>query len=110
MKLILPLLLALSFSLPIWANDVIFGTALIGTATTGSSLVFADNSLRSYLLIVNTGSNTIYANFGTISGSSLVPAVPIPALGNYEPFRAPSNSVFLSTQTGSSNFVAIQGQ
>jgi len=91
------------------ANFYMYGPVISGVATGVSTQFFPQNTLRSYLLIVNTGSNTVYANF---SGVQVGPqGIPIPAGGNYEPLHAPSNAVYLTTVTPNvSSVLLMQGQ
>jgi hypothetical protein len=96
------------FSHSVFANDVMFGSPAYITVSTTSTNALKQNGLRSYLIIMNTGSNTMFARFGN-SNQNTSDGVPIPAGGNYEPAKAPSNSVYLISPTGSFATV-IEGQ
>lgn len=85
--------------------NVFFGSPSLVTVTSSPQQVLPQNILRSYLIIVNTGSNTIFATFGTGLGNG----IPIPAAGNYEPLKVPANSIYLNSPSGSSARV-LQGQ
>lgn len=77
------------------------------TATTTSTKYLENNSLRNYLLIVNKGSVTIYVKFG--SASTGTDGVPIVAGGNYEPFEAPIDSVYIKSSSGSQPVLIFEG-
>jgi len=99
--LILSILAGTSFG-----ANVFFGSPSYATVTSTSTQILPQNSLRSYLLIINTGSNAMYANFGAPgSGSGIL----IPAGWNYEPNETPANSVYLSSPSGTTATL-IQGQ
>lgn len=84
-----------------------FAAPVTGTAG-ASTQVLAQNTLRTYLIIQNTGSTIIIAKFGsTISGSN--EGIQIPAGGNYEPIEAPANSLWLKALSGSPTYKVIQG-
>jgi len=85
---------------------VFFGSPSYITVNSSSALAVPQNNLRSYLIIVNTGSNTMYANFGAPGSGS---GIPIPAGGNYEPFQTPMNSVYLVSPSGTTAAI-LQGQ
>lgn len=86
------------FMLPMAAkSQVMFGSPSLATVTSSPAQVLAQNANRGYLLIVNTGSNTLYVTFGTGLGNG----IPIPAAGNYEPNKAPANSIYLNSPSGS---------
>jgi hypothetical protein len=78
------------------------------TATGASTQVMAANGFRSYLLIVNSGDNTVMVKLGSVhtgtEGITLVPG------GVYEPIQAPSNSVWLKTLAGTSTVTLVQGR
>lgn len=64
------------------------------TATTTSTQCLAARRDRNYLLIQNKGSVAVYIKFGSAS-SNATEGVSIPAGGNYEPYKVPTQSVFL---------------
>jgi hypothetical protein len=99
------LLLALCLSAPSQADS--FYAPVAVTATTTSTLAMAKNNMRGYLIIVNTGSVTVYAKFG--SAHSATEGIPIPAGGSYEPIQAPVNSVYLVTASSTSAVTLLQG-
>lgn len=102
------LLLLLSILFSSGAFAVVFGSPSYVSVTSSSQQVLAQNNLRSYLLIVNVGANTIYVNYGNTGSSSGIPVYPG---SNWElgPNSAPTNSVFLDCPTGSLAKV-LQGQ
>lgn len=106
--LLLSVFLALTVSSFSFANYTMFGPPLTVSVTGTSTQALAQNGLRTYLLIVNTGANTIIVKFG--SAQSGTEGVPIPPGGNYEPSKAPANSVFLETASSTSTASIIQGQ
>lgn len=110
-KLFLILSLLFTLSMPFenvaHANNVIYGAPISRSVSATPSQVFAKNSLRAYLLLVNVGSNPIYVAFD----SSASVGIPIPPGGNYEPNGdAPANAIFVFTASSTSNVVATQGQ
>lgn len=91
------------------ANYYMFSAPVTGTATSTSTKVLNQNNLRSYLIIINNSSTvTLYVKFG--SAQSGTEGVTIPPLGNYEPFKAPANSVYLDTASSTAAYTIIQGQ
>jgi hypothetical protein len=109
MKRFLYLLLPSIFfvSLVVRANTAIFGPPVVVTATTTSAQLLAANNLRTYLLIVNKGSQTVQIKFG--SAQIATEGIPIPPGGSYEPIEGPSNSVWGVTASGSSAVTITQG-
>jgi hypothetical protein len=79
-----------------------------GTATGTSAQAIAADSERKYFLIQNKGSETIYLKFD--SAHSGTEGIVIPAGGNYEPVKAPLNSVWLKSSTGSQSYVIFHGR
>lgn len=107
LKLISGILVFLSLSI-FAENFIMFGPPLAVTVTNTSTQILPQNSLRTYLILVNTGTNTAYVKMGSVQSTS-TEGVPIPAGGNYEPFQAPANSVFVVSPSGSF-LTVIQGQ
>lgn len=96
--------------MPNWAfaNQMIIGPPVTGTASTGGALVMASNSLRAYVIIINTGStNGLCARFSSTETGC---ATPIPPLGNYEPFIAPANVIYLASAASTTTYSVKQGQ
>ncbi|MFI5416187.1 MAG: hypothetical protein ACHQXJ_02415 [Nitrososphaerales archaeon] len=65
------------------------------------------NAARTYLIIMNTGGNTVIVKFGSVQ--SALEGVPIPAGGSYEPIEAPGNSVWIETASATSTVTLMQG-
>lgn len=104
------LLVAFFFTPHLFANYYMFNpTPVMVTVSPPSVQLMPQNTLREYLLVINTGANTAYINFG--QKQSATQGVVIPAGGNYEPLKAPSNSVWGTTAAGlSASLVIIEGQ
>lgn len=80
----------------------------VTVTVTATSAKFLDTeSGRDYLLIVNKGSNTIYVKFGSHVGSG--EGIPIPAGGNYEPYDAPDDAVYMKSASGSQSVEIVRG-
>lgn len=109
MKKLLLLILVLLIPVGVYANQFLFGTPVAVSVTTTPAVALAANSLRAYLLIVNTGATPVIVKFGSAPASG-TDGVPIPAGGNYEPFRPPANSVYVRTASSTSTLVIVQGQ
>lgn len=85
-----------------------FSAPVVVTATGTSTQVMAGNSFRSYLIIQNTGANSVSVKFGSVQATT--EGVVIPAGGAYEPIQAPGNSVWLISLSSTSAVTLIQGQ
>lgn len=73
---------------------------LTGTVSSSSSVkVLEPYAVRNYLLIMNTGSYSIYAKMGGAHVST--EGVIIPAGGNWEPFNVPVDSIYLKGASAS---------
>lgn len=110
MKTIRFLVALILLALPVLSHSqVIFGAPVTGTATTSSAKKLNWNSLRTYLIILNTGStNTMYVKFGSAqSGTEGIPI--LPNNGYYEPVEAPSNSVYIVTGSSTTTYTIIEG-
>jgi len=79
-----------------------------GTATTTAVAVLTNNQNRKYLLIQNLGSENLY--FSTEDFSDENDAIRIAPDGNYEPWLAPQNSIYLKTATATTLFSIVEGQ
>lgn len=100
---------ALIFPTVVFANFIMFGAPVTGTATGTSTKVLNQNGLRTYLIIINNSSTvTMYVKFG--SAQTGTEGVAIPPLGNYEPIKAPSNSVYIDTASSTAAYTMIEGQ
>lgn len=73
--------------------------------TTSNTQVLQVNAQRTYLLIQNTGSNSIVVSFDNTN-----PGLTIASGGSWEPGKAPINSVYLKSSTSTSTAVIIEGQ
>jgi hypothetical protein len=91
-----------------FGNDTMFTQPYVYTVTTTSTQLRPQNGLRTYLILINTGSQTVYVKFG--SAQATTEGVPIPAGGSYEPNKAPANSVWADTATSTSTLTIIEGQ
>ena len=93
------------------ANNIMFAPPVSGYATSASAKVLNQNTLRSYIIVVNkSATTTMYAKFGS-SAQSSGEGVPIPAGGSYEPIMAPANALYLSTFVATSApYVVVYGQ
>lgn len=89
------------------ANQGVFAVPSTGTATSTSTKVLNTDALREYLIIQNTGSNSIAVKFG--SAQTAGEGVVIAAGGNYEPFDCPTNSVYLEALSGTSTYIIQYG-
>jgi len=107
-KLLLGALLIFLIPLMVWANNIIFYSPGTASLTTTPSQILTSNSLRKYLILVNTGSNTVIIKTGAAPASS-TDGIPIPAGGNWEPFQAPGNSIYGRAVTGTSTIEYQQG-
>lgn len=105
------------FSNFVFANSYMYSSPSLVSVTTlnatlpypvsTSQLVMAQNNLRSYLLIQNSGTNAAYFSFGAPKAPSST--FILAAGGNYEPIYPPSNSIYMTVPTGA--YVTIlQGQ
>ena len=91
------------------ANNILFGAPVTVTVTNSSTQELAANPLRSYLIMVNNSATVpVYVRFGHVQSGT--EGVTIPPGGNYEPFEAPSNSVFMVTASSTASVTIIQGQ
>ena len=104
MKLIFILFCALTIKAS--AYDL-FGPPVTVTVTSTSTQELAQDNLRAYLLIVNNGAVPVYVKFG--SAQTGTEGVAIPAGGNYEPYHAPANSVWMDTASSTASCTIIQG-
>ncbi len=78
------------------------------TATTTSTVALPLNLKRTYLLIINKGAANILVKFGSAhSGTEGVVVVPN---GNYEPFKAPVDPVYIRSASGSQAMLVLEGQ
>jgi hypothetical protein len=96
-------------SLTARANQVLFGPPHVVGITATSTAIRPKNSLRTYLIIQNIGALPVVVKFGSIQDDA-TDGVVIPAGGNYEPFLAPANSVWIRTASSTSTVVLIEGQ
>lgn len=76
------------------------------TADTVAQQILIMRPNRKYLLIQNNGVNPIYINFDSAPTAAI--GVKIPAGGNYEPSKVPTNSVFVIA-SGSTPVTVIEG-
>ena len=90
------------------ANGNMFGQPVIASSAQVSTKVLNQNGLRNYLLIQNTGSVPLLIKLG--SAQSALEGISIPVGGNYEPIKAPSNSVWAKTVSGTGTMTIIEGQ
>lgn len=81
---------------------------IVVNATTTSTLALAANPLRKYLMIQNNGTAVVSVTFNAAQTST--EGVQIVAGGNYEPFKASADSVYLKASSGSQSVVLIEGQ
>ena len=77
------------------------------TVTTTSTEHLSSNAGRTYLLIVNRGSNTVYVK--PSSAHSGTEGVPITGGGNWEPSTVPKNSFYMKTASGTSTVDILEG-
>lgn len=80
----------------------------IVVTTAGSTLMLPANGARHCLLIVNKGAQTVYVT--KASGGGATEGVPIPALGNWEPFVPFIDPVYVRSSSGSQNVLVAEGQ
>jgi hypothetical protein len=76
--------------------------------TSVSSQKLPRNLNRKYLLIVNKGTQIIYVKYD--SAHTGTEGIPIPVGGNYEPWIAPTNAIFMRSASGSQNVQVTEGQ
>lgn len=84
-----------------------FGPPVPVTATVTSTKVLDANSLRSYLIIQNTGSVSVIVKFNSVQSGT--EGIVIPAGGNYEPILAPGGSVWLRSASSTAAVTLLQG-
>lgn len=84
-----------------------FAAPVTGTAG-ASAQVLAQNSLRNYLIIQNTGSTILIVKFGSAISSSNE-GMQVAAGGAYEPVLAPASAVYIKALSGSPTYTVIQG-
>lgn len=77
------------------------------TATVTSTQILAQRSERNYLIIQNKGSVAVLVKFGGAHSST--EGVSIPAGGNYEPYRVPSDSIFIETISSTALCAIVEG-
>jgi hypothetical protein len=105
---LLALILGLTGTEIACANQVLFGSPVTVTVTGTSTQVLAANSLRSYLIIQNNGSQNAIIKFGSAqTGTEGIVIIPG---GNYEPIWAPANSVFAISASSTTSLTILQGQ
>jgi len=89
---------------------IISNTLTTMTATTTSTLALAADTQRKYLIIQNrgaSGSATVYVKFGSAhTGTEGIEIVPG---GNYEPYWAPYNSVYIESSTSTQQVQIYSG-
>lgn len=90
------------------AFGVSYAPPVVVTATGTSTKVMNFNAKRGYIIIINRGSNTAVAKFGTTAQSG-TEGVPIPAGGSYEPIQAPTNPLWLVTTASTSAVTIVEG-
>lgn len=78
------------------------------TATVTSAQILGTNNNRKYLLIQNTGAQSIILKFDTVQSAS--EGIVISAGGNYEPISAPTDPLFIRSASGTSTYTLIEGQ
>ena len=112
MKLVSSLLIfvGLLLAAPVQANQMMMKPPVAFTATTSSQQAIAANNLRSYIIIVNTGAQIAYVKFATAIQSPATQGIPIPPGGNYEPFIAPANPLWVSSASATTSLVIVEGQ
>lgn len=101
-------LLLLVLSIPSFGL-VLFGPPNAKTVTTTSTQMMPANSLRAYIIIVNTGATPVVVKFGGVQ-SSATEGVLIPPGGNYEPLETPANSLYAVTASSTSTLEIVEGQ
>lgn len=105
MKLLLTVLILFSGLAGASIDTVDIKTQTVVSATTTSTLALATNKDRRYLLIQNNGAVTVYVKFG--SAHSGTEGVWIVAGGNYEPYKAPLESIYLKSASGTADVTII---
>lgn len=101
------ILLLLLLALPCSAQTVV-QSQTEATATTTSASALGADQYRSYLLIQNKGSVTIYVKFG--SASTGTEGIAIVSGGNYEPYAAPIGEIFIKSASSTSAVVLVSGR
>lgn len=77
------------------------------TATTTSTKILNGSSYRTYLMMINNGANSVAVKVG--SAHTGFEGVVIPSGGYYEPFVAPSDSIYLISTSGTSAVFVLEG-
>lgn len=108
MKKLLLLVSFLIVSASAFANYFVFAAPVTVTVTGTSTQILAKNSLRTYLIIVNNGAVPVIVKFGSVQTAG--EGISIPAGGNYEPYKTPSNSVYAETASSTASVTIMQGQ
>ena len=79
----------------------------VASVTVTSTKFLNANSKRAYLLIQNNGTQNVIVKFG--SAQSATEGVIIPAMGNYEPYKVPTDSVYLLSASGTQSVQIVEG-
>lgn len=81
-----------------------FASQISQVNDSSSKPVLNQNDLRNYLVIQNNGATDVFINFGNKATTGNIRII---AGGNYEPLIAPTNSIYLVSNTGQTNLCAI---
>lgn len=78
-----------------------------GIATVTSTQAVPGNGHRTYFIFQNKGTDSIFLKVDSVHIGT--EGIEISAGGNYEPFVAPTNSIFIKAASGSQTFSIIEG-
>lgn len=106
MRFLFMIVLLFSFRVFAAPTAVDIKTQTVVTATTTSTVALAENKERRYLLIQNNGAVTVYVKFG--AAHSGTEGVWIIAGGNYEPFQAPLESIYVKSASSTAAVTIIE--
>jgi hypothetical protein len=105
---LLTLLLIVGLSETARANQVLFGPPHTVTVNGTSTQYLPANTLRTYLIIQNAGAVNVIVKFGGVQTGS--EGVVIGPGGNYEPIKAPANSVYMISASSTASVTLVEGQ
>lgn len=77
------------------------------TANTTSTKILSQDTRRSYLLIQNTGSTSVFVKIQFPQTG--VQGIEVPAGGNWEPVTPPLSDIYVRTSSGTNTITVIDG-
>lgn len=107
MKLLALVFLALSPILACYGTTAWQPPVTVTASVTPLKILSADTR-RVYLMIQNKGNHSVFLTVDAAAAPGV--GVEIFAGGHYEPYRVPSNDLFVSTETATSEVVVMWGK